>query len=180
MKRRAVFLDRDGTLIQDRHYLADPDGVELIPGAAAAVASLRNAGLAVVVVTNQSGIGRGLFTREEYDRVAQRVTALLAGEGVEVDGTYVCPHDPRERCGCRKPETALYEAAAKDLDLTLAGSYFVGDKAADIDAATPLGGIGFLVRTGHGRRHEAEVDGRAEVVDHLASAATKIVALERR
>lgn len=180
MSRRAVYLDRDGTLIHDRHYLSEPDGVELIDGAAAAVAALQDVGLAVVVVTNQSGIGRGLFTEEAYRRVAERVDALLAAEGVRLDGTYVCPHDPLARCPCRKPGTALHEAAAAELELTLEGSYFVGDKPADIDAAEPLGGRAFLVRTGHGRRHEDEVAGRATVVDDLPSAVAEIVALERR
>lgn len=180
MKRRAVFVDRDGTLIHDRHYLSDPAGVELVDGAAAAVRSLRGAGLAVVVVTNQSGIGRGFFTAEAYRTVEERVATLLAAEEVQLDGSYHCPHDPRARCECRKPGTALYHAAADALDLTLEGSYFVGDKPADVEPAHVLGGRGFLVRTGHGRRHEDDVAGRADVVDDLPSAATKIVALERR
>lgn len=180
VKRRAVFLDRDGTLIHDRHYLADPDGVELVEGGAEAIRSLQGVGLAVVVVTNQSGIGRGLFTEDAYRAVEARIDALLAADGVHLDGTYHCPHDPRARCDCRKPGIGLHRLAAGTLDLSLAGSYFVGDKPADVEPAQRLEGVGMLVRTGHGRRHEDEVAGLAEVFDDLPQAARKIVALERR
>lgn len=180
MSQRAVFIDRDGTLIHDRHYLGDPEGVELLDGAAEAVRTLQGAGLAVIVVTNQSGIGRGLFTEEDYRAVARQVDVLLGLDGVSLDGSYHCPHDPSSRCACRKPGTALYEEAAKAQGLTLPGSYYVGDRAGDVEPATTLDGTGLLVRTGHGHRHEEEVCDWAEVVDDLAEAARKIVALERR
>ncbi|HEX7239268.1 MAG TPA: HAD-IIIA family hydrolase, partial [Longimicrobiaceae bacterium] len=103
--RPAVFLDRDGTVIHDAHYLADPEGVRLLPGAAEAVARLNRAGVPVVLVTNQSGIGRGLFSEADFRAVQDRVEALLAAGGARIDAVYHCPHAPDADppCDCRKP-----------------------------------------------------------------------------
>ena len=182
MKRPAAFLDRDGTIVQEAHYLADPEAVVLVPGAADAIRSLQEAGYAVVVVTNQSGIGRGLYRLEDYRAVATRIDALLAAEGVAVEGTYFCPHHPLEAdpCDCRKPNTGMYEAAARDLGLDVTDSFYVGDKITDVQPAQTLGGRGILVRTGYGREHEADVPDGVAVVDDLPSAAAEIVALARR
>ena len=112
--RPAVFLDRDGTIVDDPGFLRDPDDVRLLPGAAAALARLNQAGLAVIVVTNQSGIGRGLLTDEEYHLVEARVSQLLADGGATLDATYYCPHSPADdpACDCRKPGTRLDRRAA--------------------------------------------------------------------
>ena len=123
--RRAsvVFLDRDGTIIRDTHFISDPDHVELIPGAAAAIARLNSAGIPVVIATNQSGIGRGYYGAEEYERVHARVTERLAEEGARVDAAYYCPHAPDlvPPCDCRKPRPGMFERALRDLGADPAG-----------------------------------------------------------
>ena len=145
--RRAVFFDRDGTLIEDEHYLARPELVRLRPQAAAAVRRVNAAGLAAVVVTNQSGIARGLLTEDDYRAVAARLDALLAEGGARLDATYHCPHLPEITgpCECRKPGVALYEQAARELDLDLAASAYVGDRFRDVVPARRFGGLGVLV-----------------------------------
>jgi histidinol-phosphate phosphatase family protein len=145
--RPAVFFDRDGTLIEDRHYLRDPDLVHLLPGAADAVRRLDRSGWPVVVVTNQSGIARGLLTEHDYQATARRLEALLAAAGARLAGQYHCPHLPEisGACECRKPGPLLYRRAAADLDLDLARSWWVGDRVRDIAAAARFGGRALLV-----------------------------------
>jgi histidinol-phosphate phosphatase family protein len=144
---RAVFLDRDGTLIEDRGFARDPAAVRLLPGAAAAVRSFRDAGYLAIVVTNQSGIARGILTEAEYRSVAQRMEALLAAEGATVDATYMCPHHPEITgpCECRKPGTLHYRMAADRFGLDLARCWWIGDRATDVEPATALGGRGILL-----------------------------------
>lgn len=170
--RPAAFIDRDGTLIVERHYLADPEGVELIPGAGAALRALREAGYALIVVTNQSGIARGLIRPAEYEAVAARVAELLAAEGVELDGVYHCPHHPDHSgpCDCRKPGLGLYRRAAMEHRLDFGGSLFVGDRQSDVLPALALGGSGYLVQTGYGRGEGANAPERIVVVPDLAAA----------
>ena len=145
--RRAVFFDRDGTLIEDEHYLARPELVRLRPQAAAAVRRVNAAGLAAVVVTNQSGIARGLLTEDDYRAVAARLDALLAEGGARLDASYHCPHLPELSgpCECRKPGVALYEQAAREHELDLAASAYVGDRMRDLLPALRFGGLGILV-----------------------------------
>ena len=174
----AVFLDRDGTIIADRHYLRDPGGVELLPGAAWAIARLNDANIPVVVVTNQSGIGRGYFSRAEYDRVASRLDELLAAEGARIDASYMCPHAPdmREPCACRKPGVLLYEQAIGDHGLDGAASFFVGDMWRDIAAARAFGGRGILIPTEKTPREECErALQEAEIAPSLTDAAVRIL-----
>ena len=174
----AVFLDRDGTIIDERTYLADPDGVELIPGSLEAMIELRRAGYAVVVVTNQGGIARGLYTLEDYHAVAERLDEVLEAGGMVVDATHFCPHAPphTDPCDCRKPGTAMHRAAAEALSLDLKGSFFIGDKVTDVRPAEVLGGQGILVRTGYGADMEEFVPSDVWVTDDLAEAATRILA----
>ncbi len=142
-----MFFDRDGTLIDDEHYLADPALVRLRPGAAAAVRAVRDAGLAAVVVSNQSGIGRGMFDERAYEAVRARLDALLADEGAELDASYHCPHAPdvEPPCACRKPRPGLFQQAASELGLDLARSGAVGDRVRDLTPLVALGGYGVLV-----------------------------------
>lgn len=176
--RPAVFLDRDGTLIVERDYLADPDGVVLVDGAAGAVAALKRAGFAVVVVTNQSGIARGLYTEADYAAVAGRLDALLEREGAPVDGTYHCPHHPDYTgpCRCRKPGTGMYEEAIRRHGLDPLRSFYVGDRIKDVAPAAVLGGQGILVRTGYGRREEGGAGPEVWVVDDVSAAVDRILA----
>jgi D-glycero-D-manno-heptose 1,7-bisphosphate phosphatase len=150
--RAAVFLDRDGTLIEDRHYPRDPDQVRLLPGAADAVRRLNAAAIPAVVVTNQSGIARGLLTEADYAATTRRLDELLAAAGARLDGHYHCPHlpDVTGPCDCRKPGPLLYERAARELDLDLAASWWVGDRERDLGAADRFGGRAILVLTGAG------------------------------
>ena len=150
--RPAVFLDRDGTIIVERHYLSDPTLVELEDGAPAALRRLDEAGFILVVVSNQSGIGRGKFGIEAAHAVNDRVTELLGAENVKIAGWYMCPHHPDESCDCRKPATAMAHQAARDLDLDLSRSFVIGDKQSDIEFARAINSRGILVTTGHGRQ----------------------------
>ena len=170
--RRAVFLDRDGTLIEEGIYLSDPERMVLLPGAASALSELRDAGFALVVVTNQSGIARGLYGENEYHAVAKRLDDLLAEAGSPVDATLYCPHHPDfgPQCDCRKPAIGMFRRAAAELGLTLADSYYVGDKALDVTPALELGGVGVLVRTGYGVEEAARVPAGTAVVDDLGGA----------
>jgi D-glycero-D-manno-heptose 1,7-bisphosphate phosphatase len=177
--RPAVFLDRDGTLVEDPGYLHRPDDVRLLPGAARAVARLNEAGYLVVVVTNQSGIARGLYDVAAYEAVQRRLDELLAAAGARLDGAYLCPHHPDHTgpCACRKPGLRLFEEAAAALAIDLRRSWFVGDKVSDIEPAHALGGRGLLVETGDGAAHAAAARALGvPVVADLSAAADRIVA----
>jgi len=155
--RRAAFLDRDGTIIKDTGFVRDPRSVALIPGAAEAIKRLNQAGWVVVVVTNQSGIARGLLTIEDYEAVAARLDALLSEHGTHLDATYMCPHHPEVTgpCDCRKPGLKHYLAAAERFGLDFTASIFVGDRASDIEAAALLGGTGLLLGRDASDLHQA-------------------------
>ena len=143
----ALFIDRDGTLIADAHYLADASRVQLLPGAAAAVANANAAQVPVVVVTNQSGIARGLITTSQYEAVRDRTNALLRAGGAAVLATFHCPHwgHPKELCECRKPGLGMYREAAAAYQLDLMRSAYIGDRWRDVQPALATGGIGILV-----------------------------------
>ena len=137
--RRAVFCDRDGTLIEDVGYPRDPDGVRLVAGATDALAALRRAGFALVVVNNQSGIGRGIISPEQAESVHERFVAELAAHGVELDDVRYCPHAPDELCPCRKPSPGLLREAARELGVDLEASFMVSDKPSDVEAGRRAG-----------------------------------------
>jgi histidinol-phosphate phosphatase family protein len=177
--RAAVFLDRDGTIIRDAEYVKDPADVELLPGAARAIARLNARGLPVVVVTNQSGIARGLLTHDDYDAVRRRLDDLLAADGARIDATYVCPHHPDygAACDCRKPRTLLYRQAAAAHAIDLPRSTFVGDRWRDVAPGLELGGRGILVAgpmTPADDRRRAVAD--AEVAESLEAAVSRVLA----
>jgi phosphoribosylglycinamide formyltransferase 1 len=152
--RPAAFLDRDGTIIQDVGYITDPAAVRLLPGAGAGVRLLNQHGIAAVVVTNQSGIARGLLTLDEYFTIEHRVSHLLAREGAHLDAQYFCPHLPELTgpCACRKPGPLLYREAAERFTIDLGDSWWVGDRVRDVLPAEIFGGRGILV----GRVQRAE------------------------
>ena len=143
--RPAAFLDRDGTLMVDASYVSRAAEVVLIPGTAAAVKRLNEAGVPVVVVTNQSGIGRGMFDEAAYESVRARLGELLSAEGARIDATYHCPHAPDDQCRCRKPGPGMYERAIAEHGLDGARSFFVGDRIRDVLPARTFGGRGVLV-----------------------------------
>ncbi|MBI4545466.1 MAG: HAD family hydrolase [Gemmatimonadetes bacterium] len=166
-------MDRDGTVIAEREYLAEPARVELVPGAAAALGRLQDAGYALVIITNQSGIARGFYGEEDFRAVQARLEELLREEGVHLDGTYFCPHDPEVTgpCDCRKPATGLYRRAAGELRIDLERSACIGDRVKDVLPARELGGAAILVRTGYGGQEEAGAPADVVVVEDLAAAA---------
>jgi len=137
--RAAVFLDRDGTIIEDRGYLSDRDQVRLLDNALVVLRRLAEAGFALVVVSNQSGIGRGLMTAAQAASVHHRLVELLAAGGVHLDGTYYCPHAPNVGCACRKPSTELIHCAGRELRLELTASFMVGDQITDLEAGRRAG-----------------------------------------
>ncbi|BBD08375.1 D-glycero-alpha-D-manno-heptose-1,7-bisphosphate 7-phosphatase [Desulfovibrio ferrophilus] len=129
---QTIILDRDGTVIHDKHYLHDPDGVELLPGAARALASLTQAGMSLYIATNQSGIGRGYFNEKDYHAVEQRLDHILKINGVHIGGSAFCPHAPEECCNCRKPATGLWETLVQNHGLSPETTVMIGDKTADV------------------------------------------------
>ncbi len=156
MKRRFVILDRDGTLIFERHYLSDPRQVELIPTVPESLRALSRKGFGIIVITNQSAIGRGFFDLARLARIHQRLHELLHAHGVRLDGVYFCPHTPDDRCRCRKPQPGLIEVAARELGFEPHESFVIGDKACDIELGKRVGATTFLVRTGYGAQEERE------------------------
>ena len=151
MSQPAVFLDRDGTLNEEMGYINHLSRFVLLPQAIPAIRRLNEAGLKVVVVTNQSGAARGYFPAALVDEVHGHLNQLLAAGGAHLDGIYACLHGPDEACACRKPRPTLIQQAARDLDLDLTRSYLVGDRYKDIETAANAGVKGILVLTGYGR-----------------------------
>jgi len=146
-----VFLDRDGTICEEMGYINHISRLQMYPFAAAAIRRLNEAGLAVIVVTNQSGVARGIFPESLVHLVHEKMVAELAAASARVDGIYFCPHKSGDACGCRKPRPGLLERAAQEHALELTGCYVVGDRYADLEMAQPVGGRGILVLTGYGR-----------------------------
>ncbi len=144
----AAFLDRDGTLIRDTGYPSDPGEVELLPGAARAVRALNRAGVPVVVVTNQSGIGRGLLTPEEHCAVREELRHRLDLAGARIDLWLHCPHVPDAGCGCRKPALGMHREAAGALEIDLGRALYAGDRRTDVEPAAHTGGTGLFLRGG--------------------------------
>lgn len=174
-QHRFVLLDRDGTVIVERHYLSDPSQVELIPGTAPALRQLSKMGLGLVIITNQSPIGRRLFNEECLELIHHRLLELLEAEGVHLDGIYYCPHLPEENCRCRKPQPGLVELAAEELDFDPQASFMIGDKACDIELGRRVGATTLLVRTGYGAQAVAEAVVTADYVVDDLSDATQVI-----
>lgn len=154
---RAIFIDRDGTLNEDIGYVSSPNQLRLYPWAAEAVRLINNSGRKAIVITNQSGIARGLYTEDTLARIHSRMLNDLAREGARIDGIYYCPHHPavgkppyRVACACRKPRTGMLEAASLEHGIDLERSFVIGDKASDIELAENAGARGSLVLTGYG------------------------------
>jgi D-glycero-D-manno-heptose 1,7-bisphosphate phosphatase len=183
--RAAVFLDRDGTLIEEIGFLRFARDVAFYPWTVDAVRALNQAGLPVVVTTNQSGVARGILSEPMIEDVHRHVTMLLGAGGARIDAYYYCPHHPeatvatyRRRCDCRKPGCGMIERASADLDLDPARSFVVGDKWIDMGAARAAGARGILVRTGYGATEETEPppDLPADaIVDNLIEAVSWIL-----
>ena len=179
MNSRAVFLDRDGTIILERNYLSDPDQVEVFPGAAKALRRLQDAGFLLFIVTNQSGIGRGYFTIADMERVNARLVSLLAAEGVRFQKIYFAPEAPDAPSRGRKPSPEFLFDARAEFGVDLAASYVIGDKLSDLESGWNAGvKHTVLVRTGYGAEWERKLatPERAVIVDDLTNAADWILA----
>ncbi len=185
MLQEAVFLDRDGTLIEEVHYLCHPEEVRLLPGAAEAIRCFKALGMLVVVATNQSGVARGYFPEARVHAVHERLAELLRAAGAAIDATYFCPHHETEgigpyriRCDCRKPAPGMLYHAAAEWPIDLTRSWMIGDKISDAQAGAAAGCRTILVRTGHGcelpQALPAEKLRLAAMVNNLAQAAEVI------
>jgi histidinol-phosphate phosphatase family protein len=192
LDRPALIVDRDGTVMVDKDYLSDPEQVELIAGSAEALRKARAAGFRIVIVSNQSGIARGLHSREMVESVNHRLLDTLSAQGVEVDALYYCPHHHQMgivpeytiECDCRKPGPGMAEKAALQFGLDLRRSIVIGDSGVDFDLGRVIGGRSYLVRTGYGKEYErklreAEILGDDDVADDLSAAVDRIVAGQR-
>jgi len=182
---KAVFLDRDGTLIQERHYLSDPDQVVLEPTVIEALQLLRRHQFRLIMVTNQSGIGRGLIKLRQFLAVQRRLIDMLSPHGIRFDDFYYCPHHPTEArdlyrkfCHCRKPEPGMILEGIKQYRIDPQHSYMIGDKRADVEAGYNARVSPILVKTGYGSHYKGPAP--AYVADTLLSAAEYIVARETK
>ena len=173
--RPFVLLDRDGTLLEEREYTWRPEDYAVLPGAHQAVARLRAAGFGSVVITNQSGIGRGLFSAADYRAFEAHMLADFAAHGAALDGGYHCPHKPDDGCACRKPGVALGIQAAREHGIDLEASWVIGDKDSDVAFARALGCRAVLVRTGHGADHVARVPAGTPLARDLLDAVSRYV-----
>ena len=180
--RRAVFLDRDGTIIEEKEYLRDTDQVAIFPGAKEALKRLQDAGFKLFIVSNQSGVGRGYFTMADVNRVNERLVELLARGGVRFEKIYIAPEAPEQPSRGRKPSPQFLFDARDEFGIDLSQSYMVGDKLIDLECGWNAGvKKGILVRTGYGAQWEpsgVEKVGRAYVVGGLAEAAEWILATD--
>jgi D-glycero-D-manno-heptose 1,7-bisphosphate phosphatase len=183
--RRAVFLDRDGTVLEEAGYLDRLERLVFFPFSIDAIRLLNRAGFAVVIITNQSGVGRGMYEEAFVARAHEVVDERVRAGGGRIDGFYYCPHHPaaeieryRRDCDCRKPGPGMLHSAAAELDLDLARSFAIGDKWTDVQAGFAAGGKGILVRTGYGRSSEVSTRPHVEptfVADDLIAATAWIL-----
>ena len=175
----AVFLDRDGTIIQDRGYLSDPAEVVWYEDTASSLLRLSEC-FRLFMVTNQDGVAKGKISMEGVDRVNAYVASVLERRGTPIAATYVCPHDQGAGCRCKKPSPYFLEKAERDFRIDLGRSFVVGDHPQDVELAENAGATGIYVLTGHGRKHRAEIPGDSIVADGIGEAAEEILARGRR
>lgn len=148
--KRAVFFDRDGTLIEEKGYLKDPEEMEIIPGALEAVRLIKRLGFLAIVITNQSGVARGYISEKNLEDINSQLLKVFNQKGAQLDDIFVCPHGPKDDCMCRKPRPGLLVRAAMKYGINLKMSYMIGDRDSDVGAITSVGGKGILVLTGYG------------------------------
>jgi D-glycero-D-manno-heptose 1,7-bisphosphate phosphatase len=176
MNDRAVFLDRDGVLMRDASYFGHVDQVELIAGAPQALRRLQDAGFRLFVVTNQSGVGRGYFSREAVEEIHTLLNRHFTAAGVSIEHYYVCPHHPEDNCDCRKPKPKFLFEAACEYGLDLSRCFMIGDRPSDIQCGYNAGATSILVLTGAGRETlETHAVVPAAVVDDIGAAAEWIL-----
>jgi histidinol-phosphate phosphatase family protein len=171
LTNRFIILDRDGTIIVHKPYLSHPDQIELIPGVIEALKEFKKMGLGIVLITNQSGVGRGYFDLKTLKKIHQRLSNLLAEEGIFLDDIFFCPHTPEENCSCRKPKNKLVKKAAQKHNFDPKLSFVIGDNKSDIELGKHIGATTLLVRTGYGSKVEIEEEVSPNfIVDNLRGA----------
>ena len=162
----AAFIDRDGTMVFDKHYLADPRGLDVIPTVPEGIRKLNDAGVPVIVITNQSGIARGKFDEATLELIHQRLFEILEDSGAIVNGIYYCPHMPNAGCDCRKPKPGMLLRAKNEHGFDLRKSYVIGDRMLDIEMAHNVGAIGVLVPEPGDQYHvDSEIEASKEMPD---------------
>jgi D-glycero-D-manno-heptose 1,7-bisphosphate phosphatase len=171
-KSKAVFLDRDGTIIEDSGYINSPDQIKFIPGSIEAIKQLNQAGYKVVIISNQAGVARGLLSENMLQTIDKLIHRQVLSGGGHIDASYYCPHHPehgaypyKQVCECRKPHPGLIKRAVRDKNLELSGSFMVGDKSSDVETGKSAGVQTVFVRTGHGQAEEKKLK---EKPDHRA------------
>ncbi|MFC1637461.1 D-glycero-beta-D-manno-heptose 1,7-bisphosphate 7-phosphatase [Candidatus Margulisiibacteriota bacterium] len=175
---KAVFLDRDGTIVEDVGYMNSPKQLEFIPGSIKAIKKLNEAGYKVVVITNQAGVARGLITEDMLQTIDKTLHKWILSGGAHLDGIYYCPHHPdhgvypyKQVCECRKPHPGLIKRAHRDLDIDPAQSFMIGDKATDVEAGKRAGTKTVFVRSGRGQAEEKKINGKPDhITENLAEA----------
>lgn len=170
-----ILLDRDGTIIVDKHYLSDPDEVELFPNSAKGLKVMQDAGYGLIVTTNQSGIGRGYYSEKDMKAVNGRMAELLAERGIEIKAVYFCPHAPDQKCDCRKPAPGMFDQAIAQFGMNPEECFVIGDKLCDVELGMARKAGAILVRTGKGLKEETKCVGKADyIADDLLDAANFI------
>jgi histidinol-phosphate phosphatase family protein len=177
-KRFAVFLDRDGTLIEDSGFIRDPSEVIFYPNTLSALGRLRE--FALFIVTNQNGIAKGKLSSEEARRVNDHVVRCLAEAGVEILETYCCPHERRDDCKCIKPKPFFLRLAESEYEIDLANSWVVGDHPQDAELAINAGARGIYVLSGHGQKHLPELSVSCDIVKDIGEAVERIIEMRLR
>jgi histidinol-phosphate phosphatase family protein len=167
-KNKAVFIDRDGTLVHERHYLRRVRDLRLFADAVLALKKLKQAGFKIILVTNQSGIGRGYLTEKKLLQIHAVLEKRLAAAGVALDAIYYCPHHPDAVCGCRKPKLGMVEQARKRFHLDLKRSFTIGDHTGDVNLGQAMGGTAIFVLTGHGREEYPKLKAKGAKPDYIA------------
>lgn len=190
---KVVFLDRDGTVNEEVHYLHRPEDLKIFPEAVQAIRILKRSGFKIVIITNQAGVARGYYSCRDVEDLHRYMNQILRKEEAEIDGFYYCPHHPeygvgiyKKVCHCRKPDIGMFEMAEKDFPTDKAHSYMIGDKALDIQAGKNYGVCSILVGTGYGAALKAEAEERGEkpfydfYAETLVDAAEYIIAREKQ
>jgi D,D-heptose 1,7-bisphosphate phosphatase len=169
---KAVFLDRDGTIVEDIGYMNSPEQIKFIPGAVEAIKMLNEAGYKVVVISNQAGVARGLITEDMLQTIDKTLHKWILNGGAHLDGMYYCPHHPehgvypyKQVCECRKPHPGLIKRAHRELDIDLSQSFMIGDKSSDIEAGKRAGTKTVFVLSGRGKEEQKKLKGKP---DHIA------------
>jgi D-glycero-D-manno-heptose 1,7-bisphosphate phosphatase len=177
-RNKVIVLDRDGTIVIDRHYLSDPADLEFLPGAAVGLRKMSDMGFRLAVITNQSGIARGFFSLARLNEVHERLSQMLRSIGVRLEGIYSCPHGPEDGCNCRKPKLELMRQASKELGFDMSQSIVIGDKDSDIEFGRRAGATTMLVSQPGSR--SAASPAPDFIVENLSAAADVIAFREER